>query len=63
MVSGGIFTFVIVKSAPLSRRERVNATLETLKELQSLFCCVSNGGSMFDKLDDVRVVVEGMKRQ
>lgn len=63
MVVGGFFTFILVKACPLSRRERINATIETIKELQSIFCCSTKGGFMFDELDNVRVVVEGMKKQ
>lgn len=63
MAVGGFFAFIFVKTSPLSRRERINATIETIRELQSIFCCSTKGGFMFDELDNVLVVVEGMKRQ
>jgi hypothetical protein len=62
-VVGGWFGFVISGSFVISKQDRINATLETIAELQSIFSCVSDGVSMLEKLDDVRVVVEGMKRQ
>lgn len=62
IVLGSCFTWLLMKASKLSRRDRIEATLETIKELQSIFCQSIRGSSMFDELENVRAVVEGMKR-
>jgi hypothetical protein len=63
IIIGSCSTFIVVKSSPLSRRERINATLETICELQDLFSISSPNTSMFEALDDIKLVVKGMQRR
>lgn len=60
---GCCLTFITLKTTPISRKERINATLETIVELQELFGQVTDGGKTYDKLDDVRLVVKGMQKR
>lgn len=60
---GSCFTWILLKASKLSRRDRIEATLQTLLELQSLFCCTGVNSGTFDEIDNVRIIVEGMKRQ
>jgi hypothetical protein len=63
MAIGGCFAFITVKAAPLSRRERINATLETITELQEIFGCSTASLTIFEELDDIRVIVKEMSKR
>jgi hypothetical protein len=62
MAVGGCFAFTVAKAAPISKRERINATLQTIVELQDIFGCSSASLAVFEKLDDIRVIVKEMQR-
>ena len=62
MIVGGVFAFTIAKASPLSKRERMNATLQTIVELQDIFGCSSASLAIFEELDDIKVIIREMQR-